>query len=106
VILINDAIVSLRPGAQWVLDGDTYDGLQWLEKPVWEGGQKKPTKAEVEAEIERLQAEYNTKEYQRQRAPEYPPITDQLDALFHAGVFPPEMAEQIQAIKDKYPKPE
>ena len=52
--------------------------------------------------------QYNVKllEYQRQRKPEYPSITDQLDALFHAGVFPPEMAAQIQAIKDKYPKPE
>jgi hypothetical protein len=101
-----DSLCNLSPGSHWRLDGREYSGIVWLEKPVWEGGQKKPTKAEVEAEIERLQAEYNTKEYQRQRAPEYPPITDQLDALFHAGVFPPEMAEQIQAIKDKYPKPE
>jgi len=29
---------------------------------------------------------------------------DQLDALFHAGLFPADMAAQIQAIKDKYPK--
>ena len=48
----------------------------------------------------------NQTEYQRQRAPEYPSIGDQLDALFHAGVFPPEMAAQIQAVKDKYPKPQ
>jgi hypothetical protein len=45
-------------------------------------------------------------QYKYDRKPEYPAITDQLDALFHAGVFPPEMAAQIQAIKDKYPKPE
>lgn len=38
------------------------------------------------------------------RRSEYPPIEDQLDALFHAGVFPPEMAAKIQAVKDKYPK--
>jgi hypothetical protein len=103
---ISEALISLKPGAQWSLNGDKYDGLIWNEPPVWEGGQKKPTKAEVEAEVARLQAEYDAKEYQRQRKPEYPSITDQLDALFHAGVFPPEMAEQIQAIKDKYPKPE
>jgi hypothetical protein len=42
--------------------------------------------------------------YKHQRASEYPPIGDQLDALFHAGVFPADMAAQIQAIKDKYPK--
>tara|TARA_R110000796_G_scaffold145461_1_gene262069 strand:- start:188 stop:424 length:237 start_codon:yes stop_codon:yes gene_type:complete len=42
--------------------------------------------------------------YQEQRVPEYPSIGDQLDALFHAGVFPAEMAAVIQAVKDKYPK--
>ena len=58
----------------------------------------------VQAELARLQAEYEAKEYQRKRVLEYPSIGDQLDALFHAGVFPEDMAEQIQAIKDKYPK--
>lgn len=43
-------------------------------------------------------------QYQRDRAKEYPPIGDQLDALFKAGVFPEDMAAMIQAVKDKYPK--
>lgn len=47
----------------------------------------------------------NSLSYAKRRSIEYPSIGDQLDALFHAGVFPPEMAAQIQAIKDKYPKP-
>jgi len=42
--------------------------------------------------------------YKFSRASEYPAIGDQLDALFHAGVFPDDMAAQIQAVKDKYPK--
>ena len=42
--------------------------------------------------------------YSQKRVGEYPSIGDQLDALFHAGVFPSDMAAQIQAIKDKYPK--
>tara|TARA_R110000823_G_scaffold299981_1_gene420725 strand:+ start:865 stop:1146 length:282 start_codon:yes stop_codon:yes gene_type:complete len=42
-------------------------------------------------------------QYQRDR--KYPSIGDQLDALFKAGVFPTEMAEQIQAAKDAHPKP-
>lgn len=49
--------------------------------------------------------EWERTRYQRQRAPEYPRIQEQLDALFKAGVFPEEMASQIQAVKDKYPKP-
>lgn len=42
--------------------------------------------------------------YIDKRVAEYPPIGDQLDALFHAGVFPQEMADKIQAVKIKYPK--
>mgnify|MGYP005993783961 FL=1 len=42
--------------------------------------------------------------YQENRVAEYPPIGDQLDALYHAGAFPDEMAATIKAIKDKYPK--
>jgi len=91
-----DALQSLKPGAEWVLRGDD---LEWLDTK-----QTQPTEAEIQAEITRLQAEYEAKAYQRSRAAEYPAIGDQLDALFHAGVFPAEMAAQIQAIKDKYPK--
>jgi hypothetical protein len=43
--------------------------------------------------------------YAEKRAKEYPSIGDQLDSLFHAGVFSEEMAAKIQEVKDKYPKP-
>ncbi len=100
---IPNAILSLKPGAQWNLIGDDYEGLQWLEKPVYEGGQKKPTKAEVEAEVERLQAEYEYNQYQRDRASEYPSIQDQLDTLYHQGYDG--WKEMIDEVKNKYPKP-
>ena len=45
-----------------------------------------------------------TENYAELRKLEYPSIGDQLDALFKAGVLPAEMAEKIQAVKDKYPK--
>jgi hypothetical protein len=91
-----DALQFLRPGAEWVLRGDD---LEWLDTK-----QTQPTDAEIAAEVARLQAEYDAKEYARKRAPEYPPIGDQLDALFKAGAFPADMAAKIQAVKDKYPK--
>ena len=104
---IVQALYSLTPKAKWSLNGDTYDGLQWLEKPVWEGGQKKPTKAEVEAEVARLQKEWEDTEYQRLRAKEYPDVKEYLDGLVKGD------AEQMQAyidaclaVKAKYPKPE
>ena len=58
--------------------------------------------AAINTEIARLQAEYDAKEYQRNRVKEYPSIADQLDTLFHEGIDG--WKEIIQAVKDKYPK--
>ena len=57
-----------------------------------------------EIRLQLNQAIEEAKTYRERRVAEYPPIGDQLDALFHVGVFPAEMAAQIQAVKDKYPK--
>jgi len=43
--------------------------------------------------------------YKSDRAAQYPPIGDQLDALYHANIFPTEMAEKIRTVKDRNPKP-
>ena len=64
-----------------------------------------PSTKEIKAELERLTAEYEYFLYQRERVYKYPSIGDQLDALYHAGVFPPEMEAQITAVKEQYPKP-
>ena len=55
--------------------------------------------------ITQLKTELNATQYQRDRGPIYPKIGDQLDALYHAGVYPDGMAAQLKAVKDKYPKP-
>ena len=43
---ISDALLTLRPNAQWTLRGDHYAGLEWLDTE-----QTSPSWAEVEAEI-------------------------------------------------------
>lgn len=91
------ALNKLSPGCEFTISGDNYD-IDWIKCSI------KPTQEQIDQEVARLEAEYSSKEYQRQRAPEYPSIGDQLDALFKAGVFPADMAAQIQAVKDKYPK--
>ena len=70
---------------------------------AWTSAQPQPTVPEIEAAHAEWQTEYDAQEYARNRQTEYPPIGDQLDALFHAGVFPADMAAQLQAVKDKYP---
>lgn len=59
-----------------------------------------------EQEILRMEEEYNSIIYQQQRASEYPPIGDQLDALWKGGDAAEEMLARVQAVKTKYPKPE
>jgi hypothetical protein len=56
----------------------------------------------VNAEVTRLQAEYDAKEYQRNRATEYPPIAEQLDDIYHNGIDAWKLT--IKTIKEKYPK--
>ena len=97
--MIVQAILNLRPGAKWYIEGDSYDKLTWVDEV-----QTKPTFEEINAEVQRLEKEISANQYKTQRANEYPSIGDQLDSLFKAGVFPEEMAEKIQAVKDKYPK--
>lgn len=58
----------------------------------------------VEIDLAAVNAWVDPNAYKQKRVTEYPSIGDQLDALFHAGVFPDGMAAQIQAVKDKYPK--
>jgi hypothetical protein len=55
----------------------------------------------ITAEIQKLQAEYDSKKYARDRQAEYPSIADQLDDIYHNGVAG--WKSSIKAVKDKYP---
>jgi len=97
-----DALHSLRPGAEWVLRGND---LEWFDTE-----QTQPTDTEIEAEVARLQADYDAKEYQRQRAPEYPSMADLADALYWNSTGDSTKLDEYYAacaaVKAKYPKPE
>ena len=47
---ITDALNALKPGAQWILRGFDYTGLEWLDS------EQKPTKTEVADKIAELDA--------------------------------------------------
>jgi len=92
----DEAIYELYPNAERVIGGVTVLDSNGNEISIDD--------SLVNAKIAEMQSAYDAQQYARSRALEYPPIGDQLDALFHAGVFPADMAAQIQAVKDKYPK--
>ncbi len=96
---IVEAVLSLRPGAQFSVNGDTYEGMWWSD----ENDLPPPTEEEINQEIERLQQEYERNQYQRDRAKEYPSIEDQLDTLYHQGYDG--WKAMVDEVKNKYPKP-
>jgi len=51
VIGVSEALIALRPNAEWDLPEGTYESLVWLDS-----NQSKPTEAEVNAKIAELQA--------------------------------------------------
>ena len=91
-----DALVSLKPKAEWTLRGET---LEWLDDV-----QTEPTQSEIDAEIIRLDSEYDAQDYARNRKAEYPDIGDQLDMIYHNGDGGVTFQAAIKAVKDKYPK--
>ena len=46
---ITHALPLLRPGANWILRGDDYSGLEWLDS-----SQTKPTETEINSKISEL----------------------------------------------------
>lgn len=54
--------------------------------------------------IATLKAEWDAKNYARNRATEYPSIGDQLDMIYRDGDGGAEFQAAIKAVKDKYPK--
>ena len=86
---------ALRPGANYSCNGNTYDGLEWFEPPECEGGQKKPTREEWDAEWEMQARIAQLSEYKMKRMLEYPPIVDYIDGVVKGDT------EQVQAYIDK-----
>jgi len=79
MITKKNALFSLTPGAEWVWGGEDYPyaKLNWLDSK-----QTKPTEAEIDAEVTRLQGIYDNNKYQRDRAAAYPNLADQLDMQY------------------------
>ena len=91
-----EAILSLEPNAEFVLKGNE---LTWISEDIDE-----PTDAEITAEQERLQAEYDALAWKRNRQSEYPGLLDCIHALLDGGDTLTDLQAARQAVKDKYPK--
>ena len=91
MIDLSDALLSLKPEAEWVLRGDK---LEWMDTK-----QTEPTQSEIDAELVKLRAEYDAQEYARNRAAEYPDTGTQFNKIYDDGVtkWKSEMVDPVKA---------
>ena len=97
---ISDAIKALGIDGGFKIKGDKI--------AKWYSGKEQPTEEAIQAKLTELQAEYDAKQYQRDR--QYPDLGEQFDLLFKdinegtldkTGGF----YTAIKAVKDAHPKP-
>lgn len=99
MIRISEALQSLRPGAEWVLRGNEYAGLEWLDTK-----QSQPTEAEVAAEVARLQAELPNKIAKQNRAEAYKLEADPLFFKAQRGeATQQEWLDKVAEIQQRFP---
>lgn len=99
MITIPEALQSLTPGAEWVLRGETYDGLEWLDTK-----QAKPTEEAINAEIAVLQAALPNKIAKENRAAAYKLEADPLFFKAQRGeATQQEWLDKVEEIKQRFP---
>jgi len=101
--MLDKAIKKINPNAEFTINADDINQITWLN------GTTPIPKADIEAKMVEVQADYDAKQYQRDRV--YPSIGDQLDMLWHSidqnsalksQYF--DFYEAIKAVKVKHPK--
>jgi hypothetical protein len=100
MITIHQAILSLEPNAGFILQDDDINTLVWTKDDVTQ-----PSNEDILAEQTRLQAEYDAKEWERNRLKEYPSLQDCIHALLDGGDTLTDLQAARQLVKDTYPKP-
>ena len=103
-----EALIELAPNKAFVINGENE-----LKNIVWNENVSEsdiPREQDIINKCEDLQADYEAKKYQRDRAIKYPEIGDQLDMLWHAidsGTLDKEsdFYTTLKKVKDDNPKP-
>lgn len=103
---IAEILTRKYPGTEWVLNGDTYDGLVWLDESP------KPTKAELEAVAADVEHEiaYEEVELKRQAHMALPVSQGGSDGLLFRSLrgkgTKQEWEARVAEIEAMYPYPE
>ena len=92
------AILKINPNAEVTIGGNSLDDI------TWHNGTTPIPKADIEAKMVEVQADYDAEEWKRNRQIEYPSIDDCIHALLDGGDTLTELQAKRTAIKNKYPK--
>ena len=74
--MILQAILKINPKAEVSVEADDINQI------TWNNGTTPIPKADIEAKMVEVQAEYDANQYQRERATAYPSIQEQLDMQY------------------------
>ena len=92
------AVRKINPNAELsVIDND-------VNQITWQNGTTPISKADIEAKMVEVQADYDVEEWKRNRQIEYPSIDDCIHALLDGGDTLTELQAKRTATKTKYPK--
>ena len=91
----SDAIKSLNPGIEFMMLNDKI--------VKWKSDQPQPTEDEIDAEIIKLQAEYDALAWSRNRKLEYPDMGEQFNKIYDDGLIKWK-SEMVDPVKAKWPK--
>jgi hypothetical protein len=93
------SILAINSSAEVSVNADDINQITWLNNT-----QPIPANQILAKQIE-LQAEYEAKQYQRDRQTQYPSIADQLDMLYWDKVNGTEnWLNSIESVKNRFPK--
>ena len=93
-----EAIKSLVPGAKFGIYDNDLTRIDWQDE-----SKSQPSDADIEAELVRLQEEYDAQEYASNRAAEYPSIAELTVALYDTD-DKTALETKRTAVKKKWPK--
>ena len=93
-----DAILSLAPNSEFVMVEDVI--TEWHSEDITQ-----PTDEAIATEQARLQAEYDAKDWERNRQAEYPSLEDCIHALLDGGDTLTDLQALRAQVKSDNPKP-
>ena len=95
-----EAIRAINPEAKVIIH-TTADGEVTID---WWEGTAEISRADIDAKIVELEAEWTAQEYARNRQAEYPDWGTQLEKIADDGIDAWK-ADMLEPVKAKYPKP-